>query len=467
MISRELKDNTIIFGADGYIGWPLAIHLGSHNPDKKIVLVDNLVTRALVRSVGSRSLIPIRSMEDRIKSYRKTTGLDNLEFIFADTRDSETVDAIFRRYVPDTVVHLAQQRSAPFSMIDQEHAMYTQLNNVSTNMNIIYSMARHTPYAHLMKMGSMGEYGTPGVEIAEGDIDLERKARTAKIMFPPSGGSWYHLSKIFDTFNVKLANKIFGLTTTDIMQGVVYGVKINEMTEASLATRFDFDSNWGTLINKYVVQSILLNKLLIYGKGKQKRGFLSLYDSVNCLTLLIENPPEEGEYRIVNQLDEVYDTLELAKKVQDVGKEFGINPELEWIENPRVEKEEHYYEVEHKLLPSLGFKREKEMDLVLYEIFEAVLGNKKRIDARRDIVYPSASWKSTKMYYSPSFKLPKQALTIARSNFKGNLDLEQRLEYGIASVAEKVKEMEGEEEETARIQVQRKKGVQISEPIDN
>lgn len=422
----------IIFGADGYIGWPLSIHLGTRNPETKIILVDNLVTRKLVKSVHSHSLIPIKSMQQRIASYEKTTGLNNLEFVLGDARDSETVDKIFSKYKPESVVHLAQQRSAPFSMIDQEHAMYSQVNNITTNMNILYSMARHVPNAHLLKMGSMGEYGTPGIEIAEGEIEVERKGAKANIMFPTSGQSWYHLSKVFDTFNVKLANKLFNLTATDIMQGVVYGVKTDEIVSDNLSTRFDFDSIWGTVINKYVIQSVAFNKLLIYGKGKQRRGFLSLYDSVNCLTLLLENPPRNGEYRIINQLDEIYDTIHLAERVQAIAKEFGIEPSFEWVENPRVEKEDHYYEVEHKILPSLGFKRKKTLDDTVREMFETVIANKNRIGTRKNLIYPTVSWKSSTMKQANNFRLPKRIAKI-RSIGKyvlHNPEFTERLESG-------------------------------------
>ena len=410
----------VVFGADGYIGWPLSIHFGIRNPETKIVLVDNLVTRKLVKSVHSHSLVPIKSMQQRIASYEKITGLNNLEFVLGDARESETVDKIMSKYKPESIVHLAQQRSAPFSMIDQEHAMYSQINNMTTNMNILYSMARHTPNAHLLKMGSMGEYGTPGIEIAEGEIEVERKGMKANIMFPTTGQSWYHLSKIFDTFNVRLANKLFGLTATDIMQGVVYGVKTDEMVNENLSTRFDFDSIWGTVINKYVIQSVALSKLLIYGKGKQRRGFLSLYDSINCLTLLLENPPKNGEYRIINQLDEIYDTMQLAEKVQAIAGEFGIKPNFEWVENPRVEKEDHYYDVEHKILPSLGFRRKKTLDDTLREIFTTVIANKNRIGNRKALIYPTVSWKSSTMRHANNFRLPKRITKIRSAGKYGD-----------------------------------------------
>ncbi|MEM0117896.1 MAG: NAD-dependent epimerase/dehydratase family protein [Conexivisphaerales archaeon] len=406
-----LQGNIIIFGADGYIGWPLALHLGQIS-DEKIVLVDNLVTRRLVRSVRSDSLVPIQSMQKRLDAYRRLTGKDNLVFYAADARDSEVVDRIISTYKPSGVVHLAQQRSAPFSMIDQEHAVYTQLANIETNLNIMYSMIRHVPDSHLLKMGTMGEYGTPGIKITEGDVEISVDGRKSRLMFPRTGQSFYHLSKVFDTFNVMLANRVHSLRATDVMQGVVYGTRTDEIVDDSLATRFDFDSIWGTVINKYVVQAVVLNKLLIYGKGRQKRGFLSLYDSIKCLTLLLMNPPEPGRYRVVNQLDEIYDTLTLAQKVSNIAKEYGIRVELETVNNPRVEAEEHFYDVEHKILPSLGFTRTKKMDEVIREIFETVIANKTRAELMKQLVYPTVYWRNARQITSSQFPLPKEVLKV-------------------------------------------------------
>jgi nucleoside-diphosphate-sugar epimerase len=404
-----ITSNTVIFGGDGYIGWPLAIHLGARRDDR-IIIVDNLCTRKLVKSVKSDTLVPIRSMKERLSAYTKETGKRNITFVEADARDPKAVDRIIEKYKPENIVHLAQQRSAPFSMVDQEHVLYTELNNIATNLNVLFSMVRHVPDAHLLKMGSMGEYGTPGIEITEGDIELERNGKKARLMFPRMGGSWYHLSKIFDTYNVAMANRVYDITATDVMQGVVFGTRVDEITNDALATRFDFDSIWGTVINKYVVQSVLLNKLLIYGKGRQTRGFLSLYDSVNCLTLLLDNPPEKGKYRVVNQIDEIYDTLQLAEKVQKIGREYGIDAGMEYVENPRVEKEEHIYEVEHKILPSLGFRREKSMDEVIHEIFDAVIQNKKRASAMKKLIYPTVYWKTATELNMKDFAMPKSIM---------------------------------------------------------
>lgn len=404
---------TVIFGADGYIGWPLALHLGARDNDK-IIMVDNFSTRKLVKSVKSDTLIPILPMKERLNLYTKETGKKNLTFIEADIQDPKSVDRIVAKYKPDSLVHLAQQRSAPFSMVDQEHILYTELNNVATNINIVFSMIRHVPHAHLLKMGSMGEYGTPGIEIAEGDIDITRNGKTASFMFPRMGMSWYHLSKIFDTYNVAMANKVYNIAATDVMQGVVYGTRVDEITDDRYATRFDFDSVWGTVINKYVVQAVLLNKLLIYGKGKQTRGFLSLYDSINCLTLLHDNPAGAGKYRVVNQIDEIYNTLQLAEKVQKIAREFGIDAEMEYVENPRVEKEEHDYEVENKILPSLGFKKEKTLEVVLREIFEDVLKNRKRAEAMKRLIYPTVYWRTATAMQMKEFALPRSLMNIKR-----------------------------------------------------
>jgi UDP-sulfoquinovose synthase len=396
----------MIFGGDGYIGWPLALHLG-WTSGSEVVIVDSQVTRRLVASVGSDSLVRIGTPSARIAAYERASGKSNIKFVEADARDPAKVDAVISRYRPRSVVHLAQQRSAPFSMIDQEHALYTQLNNVATNLNVVFSMVRHVPDAHLLKMGTMGEYGTPNIEITEGPVTVTRKGRKEQLMFPRTGQSWYHLSKVFDTHNVLLANKIHGLASTDVMQGVVYGSLTDEMVDASLATRLDFDSIWGTVINKYVVQAVLLDKLLIYGKGKQLRGYLSLYDSIQCLCLLLDSPPGRGEYRVVNQIDETFDTLQLAKKVTKIAEEFGIHPDMVRVRNPRVENEEHYYSVEHKILPSLGFSRTKDMDEVLRETFRTVIANKARGMKMKSLLAPSVTWTGGKEITSGGFLLPR------------------------------------------------------------
>ncbi len=750
-----MKDSVVVFGGDGYIGWPLSLHL-AWRTEKNVVIVDNLVTRRLVESVGSDSLVPIGSPSSRVAAYQRASGKDNLTFVRADARDPKEVDWVISKYQPQSVVHLAQQRSAPFSMIDQEHALYTELNNVATNLNIVFSMTRHVPEAHLLKMGcydeetevltrdgwkhffdlkyddevccldplteeiqyhrpsnivayqysgrmlriktqnidflitpnhrvihrytgaqyrnragpirvgtseevfgknfsvpksgvwmqpdvdvfelpamqvrsyyghsrlaqsqafrmdnwlrffgwfiaegtvrrrggeptatytyqekgswkadaardavnglgltvteseatdrrrgtvmlnleisdnhlanylsrfgdsskkyipvalknvskrqlrilfdalmlgdghvwkktgsmyyysksmrllsdvqeiatklgygaticehrrkgpseyylsisrhpnakarrrsqawepynglvycctvptgvilvrrrgksafsgnTMGEYGTPNIEITEGPVEIRRNGRRHRAMFPRAAGSWYHLSKVFDTFNVMLANKIHGLRATDVMQGVVYGSQTGEIVDESLATRFDLDSVWGTVINKYVAQAVVYNSLLIYGKGRQTRGYLSLYDSIKCLSLLLDNPPAEGDYRVVNQIDETFDTVQLAEKVKAIAEEFGYRVGFEKVRNPRVESEAHYYKVQHKVLPSLGFSRTKQIDDVIREMFQVVVKYKPRAMKMKTLLAPSVAWGGRKKVTSDGFQLPR------------------------------------------------------------
>ena len=439
-----MRGPVVIFGADGYIGWPLALHLGVETDDA-VVLVDNFATRRLVASVRSDSLVPIRSMAERLASYRESSGRDNLTFVAADARDPGQVDRIISRFEPESVVHLAQQRSAPFSMVDQEHALYTQQANVATNLNILLSLARHAPGAHLVKMGSMGEYGTPGVTIQEGDIEFSVMDRKGKAIFPRNGQSWYHLSKIYDTYNVLLANRVYGVRATDVMQGVVYGSRAGEAADDALSTRFDFDSIWGTLINKYVVQSVVLKKLLIYGRGLQKRGFLSLYDSIKCLSLLLEKPPKEGQYRVVNQLDEIYDTLRLAEMVRETGEEFGVKAEMQRVANPRVESEEHFYEVEHRILPALGFRREKEMPTVLREIFELVMAHRERAEKMKHLIYPTVSWRNVGPVSSPAFPMPKELMRVQDQEELRPLALLGSLEEAVPARRRRVGESGGRE----------------------
>ena len=403
-----MKGPIIVFGGDGYIGWPLAMRLARETNDE-VVIADNMSTRLLVRSVHSDSLTPIRTMAERLRAFRDYFGRDNLVFEPVDVRVPEAVDELIAKYQPRAVVHLAHQRSAPFSMIDQRHAIYTQVNNIVGNLNIMFSVVRHVPDAHVLKMGSMGEYGTPNIPITEGFIEIEYKGRRDRLLFPRMGQSFYHLSKIFDTYNLLLGNQVYGIRVTDIMQGVVFGTRTYETSKAEeLVTRLDFDSTWGTVINKYVVQAVLLGELLIYGKGRQTRGFLSLYDSINAMVLLLKNPPKEGEYRTVNQLDMIYDTLTLAEMVAEVAGEFGIKVRLRQVEDPRVEKEEHYYEVEHEVLPSLGFRREKEMKDVIREIFEDVIKYRARAESMKHLIYPYVRWRTSYLLDNEQFRLPPE-----------------------------------------------------------
>ncbi len=383
-----------VFGADGYIGWPLSVRL-ARELDDEIIGVDNLVTRKLVEEVGGASALPIGSPEQRVNAFRKEYGKSNLKIIVGDLTDGNFVNDLVRKYKPDTVYHLAQQRSAPYSMIDRDHAAYTQINNLLTNLNLLFALRNYSPKAHVVKMGTMGEYGTPGYTIEEGWMNIKYKGKGYRIMIPRDPGSWYHISKVFDTYNLIFANKIWKIRATDVQQGVVYGSRTDDLINDELNTRLDFDGVWGTVMNKYFAQIIAFNKILIYGTGLMKRGFLSLQDSIDCLFILGQKPADEGEYRVVNQMDEIYSTIDLAKRAEKIARKYGFDPEYERVEDPRVEKQKHYYRVSHKTLKKLGFKPRYKMDHVLEQIMQDMMNNAETIRAHAEAIRPAVFWDRT------------------------------------------------------------------------
>jgi UDP-sulfoquinovose synthase len=279
-------------------------------------------------------------------------------------------------------------------MIDQEHNVYTQQNNVIGTLNLIHSMQRHSPKSHLIKLGTMGEYGyDPGLEIPEGFYEIEFRGKKARVPYPRLAGSWYHWTKVHDSNNIMFACKLWGLKSTDIMQGIVYGTKTDEMNDEEDNTRFDFDEAFGTVINRFCAQAVIGYPLTVHGLGGQTRGFLALNDSIQCISLLIDNPPEDGEYRVVNQFDEQYSVMELAKKVQSIGNEKGLDVEIKSKENPRMEAEKHYYKADHEILKSLGFRRTREIDDEIGLMLEHLIKYKERIEEKKDIIVKNIKWK--------------------------------------------------------------------------
>ncbi|MEM4103109.1 MAG: NAD-dependent epimerase/dehydratase family protein, partial [Conexivisphaerales archaeon] len=312
-----------------------------------------------------------------------------------DLTDGDFVDDLINKYRPNTIYHLAQQRSAPYSMIDRQHAAYTEVNNVLTNLNLLFALKNHSPKAHVIKMGTMGEYGTPPYNIEEGWMYIKYKGRIHRIMVPRDPGSWYHVSKVFDTYNLIFANKVWKVRATDVQQGVVYGSRTEDLVNDALNTRLDFDGVWGTVMNKYFAQIIAFNRILIYGTGLMKRGFLSLQDSIDCLFMLGQKPADEGEYRVVNQMEEIYSTLELAEKAKKIARKYGFNPEYEMVEDPRVEKQRHNYSVSHRVLRKLGFRPRYKMNYVLEQIMQDMLNNAETVKAHMGAIRPVVYWNTT------------------------------------------------------------------------
>jgi UDP-sulfoquinovose synthase len=380
---------TLVLGMDGYIGWSLAMHLAKRG--HIVSGVDNFARRANVESVGCQSAIPLLDMQERVSAFTKRHG-QNLSFFEGDLLDYDFLADVIKQTRPDSIVHLAEQPSAPFSMIDRKHAIYSQHNNIEGTLNVLYAMKDFVPECHLVKLGTMGEYGTPNIDIPEGFFEIVYRGRKDILPFPRQPGSMYHLSKVHDTANVMFACRVWKLCSTDIMQGVVYGTRTDEMIDDSLMTRFDFDESFGTVINRYCAEAVIGLPLTPYGQGKQKRGFIDLVDSIQCLTIAIENPPARGEYRVFNQLDEVYSVAELAEKVVTVAKKLGIDAKIKHVQNPRTEKEEHYYKVDHEHLRKLGFKPTRKIEETVEIMLKDLSKHKDRILEKSEAILPKTRW---------------------------------------------------------------------------
>lgn len=378
-----------IAGVDGYLGWSLAQYLAARGHE--VAGADAFLRRAWVDEMGSWSATPIATMKERLEAFRSRFGTD-LRFWEGDLAEYDLVDTIIREFQPDAVVHLGECPSAPYSMIDVHHATFVQTNNIVSTFNLLFAMEKHRPDAHLLKLGTMGEYGTPGIDIPEGFFEIEFRGRKERLPFPRQAGSWYHQSKVHGSNNVMLASKIWGLRATDVMQGVVFGTRPDGVFDESMLTRLDFDQCFGTAINRFVCQAIIGHPLTPFGKGHQRRGFLPLRDSMQCLTLALENPPTAGEYRVFNQFEEVYDITELAQKVQRVAGTLGLEVEVRNLENPRKELEEHYYNPDHSALLDLGYQPTHDVDAEVKHMIEDLLQYRDRIEEKKDALIPDVRW---------------------------------------------------------------------------
>jgi UDP-sulfoquinovose synthase len=381
-----------IAGMDGYLGWSLAQHLSERGHE--VAGADALLRRSWVEKMGSASAIPIASMEDRLQALRERTG-QKIPFWHGDLREYELVDRAFRSFQPEAVVHLGECPSAPYSMIDREHTMFVQMNNLTTTFNLMFAIRDLVPEAHLLKLGTMGEYGTPNVDIPEGFFEIEYRGRKDLMPFPRQAGSWYHWSKVHGSNNIMFASKVWGLRATDVMQGVVFGSRINGMgDDPRLRTRLDFDQAFGTVINRFSCQAIIGHALTPYGAGGQVRGFLPLRDSMQCLTLGLENPPEVGEYRVFNQFEETYNIRSLAGIVKDAALALDLKVEVAPVENPRaaIERQEHHYSPDHERLMELGYRPTRDVSAEVRAMLEDLLPHKDRISRYEHVLLPDVHW---------------------------------------------------------------------------
>jgi UDP-sulfoquinovose synthase len=383
----------LILGGDGYLGWATSMHFARRGHE--VHALDNYLRRRAHVEAGTDSLTPIGgSLPIRVRAFREVTGLE-IGVTEGDLMDWDVVERVFREFQPEAIVHYGEIPSAPYSMIDREHAVFTQTNNVVGTLNVLYAMAELTPDAHLVKLGTMGEYGTPNIDIEEGFIEIDHEGRRDVLPYPKVPGSMYHLTKVHDSHNIHFACRIWGLRSTDLNQGVVYGIETDETRlDERLLTRFDYDEVFGTALNRFCLQAVIGHPLTAYGKGGQTRGYLNIVDTLQCVELAALNPPEAGEYRVFNQFTEQFSIMELAEHVRKAGAEVGIDVEVDHVSNPRVELEEHYYNAKHTKLLDLGLEPHLLSETLIESMFEAIERYRDRVIL--DHIMPATRWRGVR-----------------------------------------------------------------------
>ncbi|MDP9454540.1 MAG: NAD-dependent dehydratase [Actinobacteria bacterium] len=379
----------LVAGGDGFCGWPTALYLSAQGHE--VFVADNYSRRGWDEELGTNSLTEISDLPTRVARWEETSGRE-IGFASGDLTDERYVYEIVDRFRPDAFVHFAEQRSAPYSMIDRSHAVFTQVNNVVGNLNIVYAIGEIVPDCHLIKLGTMGEYGTPNIDIEEGYITIEHNGRTDTLPYPKQPGSFYHLSKVHDSHNIHFACKIWGLRATDLNQGVVYNVETEETaSDPVLVNRYDYDGIFGTALNRFCAQAASGNDITVYGGGGQTRGFIDIRDTVRCIELAANNPAERGEFRVFNQFTEQWSVQQLGELVAKVARTLDLEPNIAHLENPRVEKEEHYYKAANTRLIDLGLKPHLLNEETVEKLLLMAMENRDRIHP--ETFAPQVNWR--------------------------------------------------------------------------
>src|SRR5260221_3458313 len=380
----------LILGGDGYLGWSTTMHFS--NRGHEVAVADNFLRRQMHMERGTDSLTPIVSLHERINVWKALTGKEIAKYI-GDLQNWEFVARTFQEFKPEAVIHYGEIPSAPYSMIDVHHAVQTHQNNVIGNLHVLYAIRDYAPDCHLVKLGTMGEYGQPNIDIEEGYIEIEHKGRRDPWPYPKVPGSMYHLTKVHDSHNIHFACRVWGLRATDLNQGVVYGIDTDETKlDDRLLTRFDYDESFGTALNRFCVQAVAGIPLTVYGNGSQTRGYLNIRDTVQCVELTALHPANAGEMHVFNPFTEQFSVADLANVVAKAPDELGISVEIASYENPRVEKENHYYNAKHTALIDLGLKPHYLSDELVGSVINRIVQYKDRIIT--DAIVPRIRWKN-------------------------------------------------------------------------
>jgi UDP-sulfoquinovose synthase len=378
----------LILGGDGYLGWPTAMDFAAAGHETFVA--DNYLRRQIAEATDSEALIVAPSLSERARIFKALTG-HSIGVHIGDLSNADTMFEIVREAMPDVIIHYAEQPSAPYSMRGFGEAQQTFQNNLNVTFNCIWAVKTVVPDCHIVKLGTMGEYGTPNIDIEEGWIDIEHKGRTDKFLFPRAAGSLYHTTKVLDTDLLWFYVRTYGLRVTDLMQGPVYGISTDQADlDPRLCPNFHYDDIFGTLVNRFLVQAVAGIPLTVYGGGGQTRGYLNLRDTLQCVRLASDTPSDKGELRIFNQLTETFSVNQVAEAVKRVGDRMGLDVAIKSIPNPRKELEEHYYNPSHSGLKDLGLKPHYMTDDVIAAMLERIIENKDRIVPDR--IMPRVRW---------------------------------------------------------------------------
>ncbi len=379
----------LIIGADGYLGWPTAMRLSSKG--HKVYGVDNFSKRKIELENGIKPLFKIETMHNRTKEWNKTNPKKKIEFHYGDLLNHRFIYQLVSKIKPDAIIHYGEQPSAPYSMVGREQAVFTQHNNVIGNLNLIFAIKKYCPSTHLIKLGTMGVYGTPNIDIEEGYLRIKHKNRSDLIQFPVKPHSYYHLSKAHDSLNLSFASRVWGLRVTDLNQGVVYGTETKEtILNDKFKTSFHYDHLFGTVINRFCLQAAIGKPLTIYGKGAQVRTFLNIEDTLNCIQLAIKNPAKRGEFKVRNQFTEIFSIEQLAKKIKKASQKINLKINIKHLKNPRHEMAKHYYKPSNKSFLKLGLKPKLLSDEFLISEIKKIEKIKSNIDL--DTIDPTVKW---------------------------------------------------------------------------
>jgi len=381
----------LILGGDGYLGWPTSMHLA--NEGHEVYSIDNLSKRKIASEHGVEPLNIIKPFNERVKIWNKNQK-NKIKHMISDLLNYKVLCEILKEFKPETIIHYAEQPSAPYSMASREKAVFTQHNNVIGNLNLLFAMKKYCPDSHLVKLGTMGEYGTPNIDIEEGWLNIEHNGRKDKVLYPKKPGSFYHLSKVHDSANIEFACRIWGLRCTDLNQGFVYGISTKEidLDYDNLSTAFHYDSIFGTIINRFITQLATERDMTVYGKGNQKRAFLNIIDTINCVKIASNNPPKGGEFRVFNQFSEFSSLNEISKRIESYATANKIKSKISHIKNPRIEDEDHYYNPKNTSLISLGLKPIIMDNEQIDKIYKVIKKNQERVNL--DTLNPDINWKN-------------------------------------------------------------------------